>query len=337
MFEIDQPRQTSRRDALRLGAGAAATALAACRGQAVEVTGLRQDGIPTRQLGAITGNDPAAMRQWAQWLGRPQDHDLLYFNQDSWEQLDQSIDYIAGVGREVLAQGRRVQWSVPVGGPGGYDSVTAGQRDDLYRRVAGAILAAYPKGNGRIYVRLPWEFNLPSQSLAARDAGGRWAARLYVAAWRRIAGVFRQVSHRFYFDWCPNIGEGGINPEQCYPGDDVVDVVSLDLYYQGRYDDQNMRDGGRSIFGYRLSQPFGLAWLSSFGARHGKLIGLSEWGVDDDRAVVFAQLLAAWIGAQGSRLSHHNYWNRSDGGINAKLTDGHLPRVARAYRAAFGR
>lgn len=326
-----------RRDALRLGAGATATALVACRGHAGELTATRHDGIPVRQLGAITGNDPAAMRRWGEWLGRGQDHDLLYFNQESWAKLEQSIDFIVGVGRGVIAQGRRVHWSVPVGGARGYDSVVAGTRDALYRRIAGAILAASPRDDSRICVRLPWEFNLASQSLAAHDGGGRWAARPYVAAWRRIASLFRQVSRRFYFDWCPNIGEGGINPEQCYPGDDLVDVVSVDLYYQGKYDDQNLRDGGRSIFGYRVSQPFGLGWLASFGARHGKLIGVSEWGVDDDRAAIFAQLMAAWIIAQGARLSHHNYWNRTDGGINARLTDGHLPNVARAYRAAFGR
>lgn len=326
-----------RRDALRLGVGGSAALLMSCRGEAVEVAAARHDGIPTRQLGAITGNDPRRMAEWQRWLGRKQDHDLLYFNQDSWPQLEQSIDYIVGIGRIVLSQGRKVHWSVPVGGAGGYESVAAGAHDALYRRIAIAILSAYPRGDGRICVRLPWEFNMPSQSLAARDRGGRWAARPFVAAWRRLVGLFRQVSRRFYFDWCPNAGEGGINPELCYPGDDVVDVISLDLYYQGKFDDQNMRDGGKSIFGYRLSQPFGLAWLSTFAARRGKLVGLSEWGVDDDRASVFAQAMVDWIRAQGSQLSHHNYWNRTDGGINARLTDGHLPRISRVYRTAFGR
>ena len=317
---------------LRLGLGVAVATLPACRGAAVATP----RDIPTQQLGLVPYNDPAAMIAWSRWLGRAEDHDLLYFNQTDWTALASSVDYIVGLGRGVLGQGRRVHWSVPVGGAGAYGGVVAGTQDALYDRIATTILKAYKSVPGRICIRLPWEFNLESQTLAARDAAGRWDAKLYVAAYRRIATLFRRASPRFYFDWCPNIGRGAIDPESCYPGDDLVDVVSVDVYYQARYDEQGQHDAGAGVFRYRRTQPFGLDWLTRFGARHGKLIGLSEWGVDDDRATAFMQGMIAWIAAQGPQLSHHNYWDRGDGGINARLSDGHLPTVGALYREAFG-
>lgn len=261
----------------------------------------------------------------------------MYFNQESWAALAASVDFIVELGRQILSEGRGVHWSVPVGGRAAYATVATGVQDALYARIARAILARYPERKERICVRLPWEFNLDAQTLAARDASGRWNARVYVAAYRRIAQLFRRTSPLFYFDWCPNIGRGGIDPASCYPGDDLVDVISLDVYFQGRYDDQGRKDGGAGIFQYRKSQPFGLDWLAAFGRAHGKLIGLSEWGVDDDRATEFMRLMCAWILAQGDRLSHHNYWDRTDGGISARLSDGHLPAVGAIYRRAFGR
>ncbi|QJU57264.1 hypothetical protein HL653_05160 [Sphingomonas sp. AP4-R1] len=322
-----------RRAAMRLGVCGVAAALTDCRGAAAPAA---HPEIPTQQLGVVTGNDAKLMADWRRWLGRTEDHDLLYFNQESWQRLADSIEFIPDLGRHAIADGRRVHWSVPVGGKDAYADVAAGKQDALYTRIARAIRALYPERAGRICVRLPWEFNLESQTLAARDAAGQWNAAAYVAAYRRIATLFRRASPLFYFDWCPNIGRGGIDPESCYPGDDVVDVVSLDVYYQALYDDQGHNDAGLGIFYYRKSQPFGLDWLAGFGRKHGKLIGLSEWGVDDDRATAFMRLMTQWIAAQGPRLSHHNYWDRTDGGINARLSDGHLPAIGNVYREAFG-
>jgi hypothetical protein len=117
----------------------------------------------------------------------------------------------------------------------------------------------------------------------------------------------------------------------------VVDVVSVDLYFCRQYDDQGRSDAGAGIFGYRRIQPRGLDWLDRFAAAHHKLIGLSEWGVDSDRATAFTTHLTEWIKGLGPRLSHHNYWDRTDGGVKARLSDGALPAIGSVYRQAFGR
>lgn len=295
----------------------------------------RAGALPTRQLGAITGNSLQEMDRFSRWLGRSQDHDLLYFNQESWQSLEQSVPYILSLGANVLATGCKVHWSIPAGGRGAYAEIASGRRDDLYRRIARGIAALYADSAQRVCVRLFWEFNLPEQTLAARGTDGTWQPKLYIAAYRRVASIMRTVSDRFYFDWCPNVGEGGVAPDQCYPGDDLVDVISADVYYRSAYDRQDHRDGGAAIFRYRRTQSFGLDWLAEFASKKGKLVGISEWGVDDDEAVAFMEQMCSWIIGLEDMLSHHNYWDRNDGGVTSQLSAGRLPAVGAAYRRAF--
>lgn len=276
------------------------------------------------------------MARFAGFLGRAQDHDLLAFNQNDWRAFEDSVDYIVGVGQQVIEAGRRVHWSVPVAGGGGYESIAFAQRDKLYNHIASSILHAYGPGASRILIRPPWEFNADFQSQRAKDYSGTWAATLYATAFRHIVGIFRTVSPRFYFDWCPNIGTEGMNPELCYPGDRFVDVVSVDVYFNKKYDNKGTGDSGASMFDYRRAQSNGLDWLTGFAIAHRKLIGLSEWGVDDDTATSYMAQMCRWIISRGVRLSHHNYWDRPEG-IDCRLSDGSHPQLAQVFRTAFGR
>jgi Beta-mannanase len=313
--------------------GAALLAAGNLGGCITEAAG--HSGLPVRQLGAITPNSLQDMRQFAQWLGRFQDHDLLYFNQESWERLEQSVSFITALGAGVLSEGRKVHWSIPAGGAAAYAEIADGRRDRLYREIARQIAAIYGSSLQRICVRLFWEFNMPEQTLAARGRDGDWQPGIYVAAFRRVAEIMRKVSDRFYFDWCPNVGEGGIAANLCYPGDEFVDVVSADIYYRATYDRQDHRDAGKAIFEYRRSQPFGLDWIADFAGQRNKLVGISEWGVDDDEAVAFMAGMCAWITELGDTLSHHNYWDRTDGGVVSRLSLGELPSLASIYQEAF--
>lgn len=320
-----------RRKTLAAGIGfLAALASGGCAAHAA-----RPDGLPVRQLGAITGNSLSGMDRFARWLGRWQDHDLLYFNQESWERFEQSIPYIVAVGSAVLARGGKVQWSIPAGGRSAYEQIADGTRDALYRDLGRKIAALYGDSPQRVCLRLFWEFNLPEQTLAAKNAGGSWDADLYVNAYRRIALLLRGVSDRFYFDWCPNIGAGGIDPDRCYPGNEIVDVISADIYYRSAYDRQTHKDGGAAIFRYRRTQPFGLDWLANFASSKGKLVGISEWGVDDDEATAFMEQMCSWLTGLGDLVSHHNYWDRDDGGVVSRLSTGRLPAIGAIYRKTF--
>jgi hypothetical protein len=299
------------------------------------MTALSSSAVPTGQLGAITGNDLGEMAKWTKWLGRTQDHDLIYFNQNSWPELEASIPFIVGVGKQILAAGRKVHWSVPLGGSSSYEEVRDGTKDWLYTSMAHQILNAYRLDEARICVRLPWEFNGDFQTMRAKSKAGAWDGRLYRQTYRRIAEIFKEASAQFYFDWCPNIGTLQLKPELAYPGDDVVDVISVDVYYRKQYDDTGLNDAGSGIFNYRKTQANGLDWLDDFAGSHGKLIGLSEWGVDDNSATAFMGKMIEWIKNLGPRLSHHNYWDRAEV-IDCRISNGNLPAIGSLYRQAFG-
>ncbi|MET9803361.1 glycosyl hydrolase [Streptomyces sp. NPDC006368] len=88
--------------------------------------------------------------------------------------------------------------------------------------------------------------------------------------WRRIVTTMRSVpGQRFRFDFAPSRGEDAIPWTECYPGDDVVDIVGMDSYDQPpgeNFDDQ-------------VNQPYGLRDHVEFAAAHGKPISYPEWGL----------------------------------------------------------
>ncbi|HSW45174.1 MAG TPA: glycosyl hydrolase [Phycisphaerae bacterium] len=62
----------------------------------------------------------------------------------------------------------------------------------------------------------------------AKDA--RQTPADYRAAWRRVRRIFHEEgADRVRFVWAPNF-EPTHDLEQCYPGDDMVDIVGIDLY-----------------------------------------------------------------------------------------------------------
>ncbi|HLI42908.1 MAG TPA: glycosyl hydrolase [Acidimicrobiales bacterium] len=151
--------------------------------------------------------------------------------------------------------------SLAVGATGAYDS--------WYRLLAERLVAG---GQGSSLIRLGWEFN-----------GGwfPWAANGQAAAfvqyWRDIVDTMRSVpGGHFRFEWNPTRGDMGVGPlSEYYPGNQYVNVIGLDVYdiEWGHY------PGAVAEWQHMLTQPYGLDWLASFGAAHGKPISFPEWGL----------------------------------------------------------
>ncbi|MFD3483706.1 glycoside hydrolase family 26 protein [Streptomyces sp. NPDC058665] len=94
--------------------------------------------------------------------------------------------------------------------------------------------------------------------------------RAWKAYWKRIVGAMRAVpGQKFRFDFAPNRGRDAIPWTDCYPGDDVVDIVGMDSYDQ---------PPGRT-FEEQVNEPYGLHHHVNFAARHGKVISYPEWGL----------------------------------------------------------
>ncbi|MFJ4712653.1 glycoside hydrolase family 26 protein [Streptomyces sp. NPDC088785] len=107
--------------------------------------------------------------------------------------------------------------------------------------------------------------------------------------WKRIVTVMRSVpGQKFRFDFTPSRGRDAVPWTDCYPGDDVVDIVGMDSYDQPE----------NKSFDEQVSEPYGLQAQVDFAAQHGKPISYPEWGLfrNGDNAEYMKRMLA-WMDA----------------------------------------
>lgn len=148
----------------------------------------------------------------------------------------------------------------------------SGAHDDRYRDVARVLVGA---GLGDAVLRLGHEFDgdwFPWSAIATCQG--------YIDAYRHVAEVMREESPDFRLDWTGGLRHFDEWGSCAYPGDDVVDVVGLDVYDQG---------GPMSAFG-------GSGWVDpvavwneqfvprlqghlAFAVEHGKSVSYPEWGL----------------------------------------------------------
>lgn len=283
------------------------------------------------RLGSITGNDPAGYTSFGQWYGKNPKLAHLYFNQTSASALSSSISYICQQGAAFIAAGAQILWSVPCPGAKQLEAIAAGSYNSLYTTLFQSILAVSPADSSSILVRLPWEFNLAWQENAAINKNGSFSASLFITAFRQIATIAKSVSPRFSRIWCPNVTTMNFDPLNCWPGVDYVEIVAQDFYMQSAYDQPGFFNA------YFLTEARGLQWGADFAHLKGKQFGLSEWGMDSDIFVGDLNAAASWLSglALGGRLHHHCWWDRSDGGINCRISDGTHPGLGAAYKTQF--
>lgn len=129
---------------------------------------------------------------------------------------------------------------------------------------------------------LGWEMNGITYTHRCNADPERW--KVY---WRRIVKAMRSVpGQQFKFDFAPSRGMDAIPWPECYPGDDVVDIIGMDSY--------DIPQG--QSFDEEVSEPYGLRHQVDFAARHGKEISYPEWGLfrNGDNVKYMLRMLA-WI------------------------------------------
>jgi hypothetical protein len=293
-------------------------------------------GPPRMRIGTYGGSGcPAipAIREFEQWLGRPMDLVLDFLEKTGWDGMVRMSDWMTGCWSQTR-YGLVVSVPMLVDEPGvSLQRGAAGAYDDQFRRLAITLVA---KNYGNAILRLGWEFNGDWYRWSARED-----PRAFAAFWRRIVLAMRGVpgGSRFRFDWNPSLGDGPT--EAAWPGDDVVDVVGLDVYNQAwpRTDDPERR--WRMLMEHRN----GLRWHRDFAAAHRKPRSFAEWGTGtrpdghgggDDP--LFVRNMLAWMresGGGGTPVEYMCYWNYRAGDYDAKLSDGRLPAAGAALRAGL--
>ena len=268
---------------------------------------------------------------YEQWLGRPLDVVLDFLEDQSWKAMVDAAGWMSGCWRDAGRKDLIV--SVPMlvrdraptlaqGAAGAYDQHFVALGRTLVENSFGASV-----------VRIGWEFDGDWYPWTARGN-----APDYKAFWRRIALAMRGVpGARFRFDWTATTVDGPL--ADAYPGDDVVDIVGLDIYNQSwpRLNEPAKR------WVYLLNHKAGLVWHRNFAQAHGKPRSFPEWGTGtrpdghgggDDP--LFIRNMLAWM-REGEPVDYACYWNYRAPDYDAKVTDGRLPEAAKALHAGLQR
>ncbi|MDO7844630.1 glycosyl hydrolase [Sphingomonas immobilis] len=268
----------------------------------------------------FVGNTVAELTNARSWLGEDLRNITVFGNNSNWDALKSSLNYVYNV-----FKGQNVDhiWSVPLIVQGAtLSNAVAGDYDAQYLAIAKQF-AANLTTDDQIYIRLGWEFNaswFPWSAIGQPET--------YAAAFRHVVDVFRSVSDKFVFEWNPNAGNFGVNPELAYPGDKYVDVIGMDFYYNTQY------QGTDPVAAFQkfVTMSYGLQWQQDFAALHQKPTAISEWGVNTPNAAPFVELAAKWFEDHG--MLFQNYWN-SNSAYTGMLSGGQYPGVGDMFKSLF--
>jgi hypothetical protein len=288
-------------------------------------------------VGAFTGgSDPISAGLFEAWLGRKSDFNVEFLTDAAFTDYVRSDGTVAtdslmnsewfpAKWASAKQPGRNMLFSIPLTTKQDpyLANVAAGVYDHVFIRVAKAIAKHYPKA----IIRIGWEFN---GNWYPWSAAGK--TQDYINAFRRVSKIFTSASSTFTIDWCPTSGVSANNfpSEDAYPGDDVVDVIGLDLYNDYRWgafkEDPVKRWEWLRTYGH------GLQWQLEFATAHKKKMSLPEWGVNRDDPY-FIEQVYKWVTAHN--FAYVSYWN-SNSAFTGTLSNGQYPNAAATYKRLFG-
>ncbi|WP_207709607.1 glycoside hydrolase family 26 protein [Actinomadura macrotermitis] len=245
-------------------------------------------------LGAFLGSDGAGVDRIApfeKWLGSTVTVGHTYLPGERWPAIEGGNGFLDPWARWRTADRNRMfVLNVPMITPnedGLNDEVVSsllrGGAAGAFDRHFAALAANLVKAGLNDTIIVPgWEMNGATYNSRCRPNPEAW--KLY---WRRIVTLMRAVpGARFRFDYTANRGRDAVAWPDCYPGDDVVDIIGLDSYDQPAGAD----------FATFISEPNGLQAQADFAKEHGKPISFPEWGLfrnGDNPA--FIQGMHDWI------------------------------------------
>lgn len=289
---------------------------------------------PALGLHAGSDNDTSQYESFGQWLGRPVVYRVTFVDATSWKTIA-SPYFLKTTAAWLASSPIRVEVvTVPLlpaaAQPSRLADVAAGRHDEVFRMLAQRLQAT---GNAqRIIVRPGWEAN------------GNWypwsavyAPITFIRAFRHVVAVMRSEAPRLRFEW--NLSRQGVPSfdwTKAYPGDDVVDIVSMDVYDQ-------YTNGWADLLGSSLGR--GLLRFRAFAREHRKPEAYTEWslstsshGRGDEPA--FVDDMHAWLHDPKANVLYQSYWNTHAGGPDAAIQGpdaGNVPNAANEYRKLFSR
>jgi hypothetical protein len=292
-------------------------------------------GANTAQFAAVGvhsegDGETAQYRAFGSWLGKPVQYRIVFTARDSWNDVAHPY-YMEATRAWLDADPKHVEvMSVPLvlptDKPPRFAGIANGQQDKTFQELAGNI-----KGTGhadRVIIRLGWEHNGNWYAWSAIDdpAG-------YRAAYRHVVAVMRKVEPKLRFDWTTDFQSHSRSDwRAAYPGDDVVDIISMDVYdeYHRGWSDIENADAGLKAF-------------RAFARQHGKPEAYPEWSCStgdhgNGDCPQFIANFHAWLAAGAPNVLYQAYWNTNLGGPDAAIegpNSGRVPQAARKYKELF--
>lgn len=320
-------------------------------------------GLPWKSgAGPGTNNGAIALDKadgFGAWRGRDVDVQPFFIGQNGW-----TVSYEAMIGNDVLD---------PTGGPatvsqhgimptltipivtrfdaGKFSMVAGGGVDVHHQAIANKIKTSM--GGRRIYLRIgheadegyPWSYT-------GHDGDGQpnpANPAEYKAAWRRIAQIYKDTVPNSKIVW--NVLK---NTRQkvtdYYPGDDIVDIISIDVYDNGSggYCNSATSPGWinfcRGDYNPATGVSKGIGGILEFAKSHGKKIAVDEWGAtnkthlatDGANNSFFVQGMYDFFAANAAYIEYESYYNRAGGGDHQVWPrEEYNGLVSDAYRAKW--
>jgi Glycosyl hydrolase family 26 len=285
---------------------------------------LQENGKPLCSVYVGNDIDHTAVPKFEAWLGRPTDALLAYTGAANWQDYDGSVGWLIDL---CAKSNRRVLWSIPLIPKGAtLTEAASGAYNEHWRKIA-VQMAQWHPAEPVLYIRTAWEFNgdwFPWSSHKDPQA--------FIGAWRQFVTVFRAVSDRFRFDWCPN---GSTDfAEEAYPGDAYVDIIGLDVYDEAKW--CKIKDPAERWNKFTLNGGHMLLWHQAFAQAHHKPMSYPEWGVggnDSGDNPYFIEHMHQWF--LDNHVIYASYWD-SNADYPGKLSDGQYPQAGAKYRELFG-
>jgi hypothetical protein len=268
--------------------------------------------------------------EFEKWLGRPVQRVVDFLDGRNWEHMRGSSKWIGECWKKTSY---KLALSIPMLTQDKSATLADGARGKLDQHFVEIARVLVAQGHEDAILRIGWEFN---------GSWYPWAAERdplsFVAFWRRIALAMRSVpGNRFRFDWNPTTGLS-FDVERAYPGDDVVDIIGLDVYNQSWHPE---RSDPKARWQEKVSGRYGLEWHRAFARAHNKPRSFPEWGTGtrpdghgfgDDPT--FIANMRAWIAAEG--VAYHGYWDFRAPDFDGQLSSNAFPKAGAKFRELFG-
>lgn len=277
------------------------------------------------QLGTYpfsTGESGDHVAAFESYLGAPQDYWLKFFHADTWAAMRSSADQLTVASKPSLRAVVKLGLNTP---ETTLAQVAAGTQDADFTYIMNKVLAAMP--TGEIMVALGWEMNLAGFS--SWYAIGNEAN--YNAAFRHIVPLLRGLSSRIKISWNPNNTTG--NPMAYYPGDEYVDDIGTDLYFNRGFvsnDDVNgyynhQMDESKTAYGYR--------YYANLAVAKGKSFSVHEFAINSDD---FTPYMGAFLDKLvADNVKYLGLWDSNDA-FNGSTYNETYPNWSALFKARLG-